>query len=161
MLSLILLLAVTALYAGYNLLIKVSSAHVPAEVTSTILATISLQVAALGASALFAAILLLRGGHTVQLTVPAYAWAAAAGLCIGGAEIAYFYLFGGIGHGRPMPASIAIPVIVSGTIVITAVVAHFIFREPLSTLQLLGGALVIGGIVLMYLGKAAPGMVEG
>lgn len=161
MFSLLLLLAVTALYAGYNLLIKVSSAHVPAETTSTILATICLQLTALSASALFAAVLLWRGGHTVQLTGPSYAWAAAAGLCIGGAEIAYFYLFGGIGHGRPMPASIAIPVIVSGTIVITAIVAHFIFRESLSTLQLLGGALVIGGIALMYLGKAAPGTAVG
>jgi hypothetical protein len=38
-----------------------------------------------------------------------------AGLCIGGAEIGYLYLFGGIGISKPMPANIAIPVIVSGT----------------------------------------------
>lgn len=155
MLSLLLLLTVTALYAGYNLLIKVSSSHLPAEATSTILATICLQVAALAMSAGFVAILFLRGGHSLQLTGSAYGWAAAAGLCIGGAEIAYFYLFGGIGHGRPMAASVAIPVIVSGTIVITAVAAYVVFKESLSATQLLGGALIIAGILLMFVNRTA------
>ncbi len=50
MAGLLLLVTVTTLYAGYNLLIKVSVSHVPAAATSTIVATICLQVAALPAS---------------------------------------------------------------------------------------------------------------
>ena len=40
--SLILLLGITSLYAGYNLLVKVSSGHVPAVATTPILAAIAL-----------------------------------------------------------------------------------------------------------------------
>ena len=71
--SLILLLGVTSLYAGYNLLVKVSSGHVPAVATTPILATIALQVAALAVSAAFAAGLVLRGGHVLAVSPAAVA----------------------------------------------------------------------------------------
>jgi len=47
MLGIALLVAVTIFYAGYNVLIKISGTYVPAVATTTILATISLQLAAL------------------------------------------------------------------------------------------------------------------
>lgn len=151
--SSLLLLLITLLYAGYNLLVKVSSDYVPAQATTTVLATVCLQIAALTASLSFTVYLLTRGGHVLQLSGHAYAWAAAAGLCIGIAEIGYFYLFGGMGNIRPIAANIAIPAIVSGTVVITFVVSYFVFRESLSWIQLLGGGFVLGGIALMYLGR--------
>jgi drug/metabolite transporter (DMT)-like permease len=89
----------------------------------------------------------------LKLSPSAYAWAAAAGLCIGAAEIAYFYLFGGLGSGKPMAANLAVPAIVSGTIVITFIVSYFLFREPLTWPQLLGAGLVIAGIATMFLGR--------
>jgi len=150
MFSVFLLLTVTALYAGYNLLIKVAGSYVPVDATSTILATICLQLAALTTSGLFAAALLLRGGHSLQLGTSTYLWALAAGLCIGGAEIAYFYLFGGLGGAKAMPANIAIPAIVSGTIVITMVVAYFVLHEPLTWRQLLGSVVIIAGIGILF-----------
>jgi drug/metabolite transporter (DMT)-like permease len=150
MTSLLLLLTVTVLYAGYNLLIKVSGAHVPADATTTIVATICLQLAALATSGLVAALLLLRGGHVLQLSSSAYLWAAAAGLCIGGAEIAYFYLFGGIGATKPIAANLAIPTIVAGTIVITMLVAYFLFKEPLGWRHLLGIGLIVSGILVLF-----------
>ena len=52
--GILLLTAITALYAGYNLLVKVSSNHVPESATTTVLATICLQLAALAASGTFA-----------------------------------------------------------------------------------------------------------
>ena len=107
--SLILLLGVTSLYAGYNLLVKVSSGHVPAVATTPILATIALQVAALAVSAAFAAGLVLRSGHVLAVSPAAVAWAVAAGLCIGAAEIGYFYLFRGVGGAQPMAANVANP----------------------------------------------------
>lgn len=153
MLSALLLLTVTLLYAGYNLLIKASGMHVPAQATTTILATLCLQIAALGTSLVFTAALLARGQHVLQLSTGAYLWAAAAGLCIGGAEIAYFYLFGGIGTGRSLPANVAIPTIVSGTIVITMIVAYFAFSERLTWSQLAGCALILAGIGLLFRGR--------
>ena len=145
MVSTLLLVTVTLLYAGYNLLIKVSGGHVPAEATSTILATVCLQLAALSTSMAFIAFVVLRGGHSLALPTTAYLWAAAAGICIGGAEIAYFYLFGGIG----------VPVIVSGTIVITMVVGYLIFKETLSWRQLVGAACIVVGIAILFLGNDA------
>ena len=156
--SVLLLLAVTLFYAGYNLLVKVSSGHVPAAATSTVLATICLQVAALTTSLLFTGYLLTRGGQQLQLSLPAYGWAVGAGICIGLAEICYFYLFGGIGGHEPMRASVAIPVIVTGTIVLAAIASVFLFHESLSWTQMAGLLLVIAGIALLFLrqGKAGP-----
>ncbi len=153
MAGLLLLVTVTMLYAGYNLLIKVSAAHVPATATSTIAATICLQIAALLTSILFLSIALIRGGQVLQLTWGAYTWAAAAGLCIGGAEIAYFYLFGGVGAIKPMAANLVIPTVVSGTIVITAIAAYFVFRESLTPIQFAGIGCVIFGVALLHIGK--------
>lgn len=148
----LLLLTVTLLYAGYNLLIKVSGTHVPDEATSTVLAVICLQLAALTTSTTFAiSLLVLRGGQHLQLSTASYLWAAAAGLCIGGAEIAYFYLFAGIGAAKPMAASVAIPTIVSGTIVMTLLFSWVILREAVSWNQWVGSACIISGIVLLFL----------
>ena len=77
----------------------------PAAATTTILATICVQVAALLASALFLGFLTIRGGQVFALSRGSYLWAALAGICIGSAEIGYFYLFSGIGLARPMQAT--------------------------------------------------------
>lgn len=151
--GLLLLITVTVLYAGYNLFIKASGAHVPEMATTTIAATICLQLVALATSLVFASVLLVRGGHVMQLSLGTYGWAAVVGLCIGGAEIAYFYLFGGIGTGKPMAANVAIPAIVCGTTVITMAAGYFFFKETLSLVQMIGGACVVFGIVLLYLGR--------
>ena len=153
MVGLLLLITVTVLYAGYNLLVKVSASQVPTDATTTIVATICLQLAALTTSVVFASILIVRGGHVFQLSLGSYMWAVAGGFCIGGAEIAYFYLFGGLGADKPMAANIAIPTIVSGTIVITMVMAIFLFKESLSWSQLAGGTCIVLGILLLYIGR--------
>ena len=148
--GILLLLAITLLYAGYNLFVKVSSGHVPAAVTSTVLATICLQLAALAVSGAFALLLLARGGQVLALSPAASAWAVAAGLCIGLAEIGYFYLFRGVGGGGPVAAGVAVPVIVTGTVVLTMLFSYFALQEPLGALQLAGTALVVLGVVLIF-----------
>ena len=155
MAGVLLLAAVTIFYAGYNLFIKLSGGYVPASATSTVLATICLQVAALLTSVLFLGALALRGGHVFALPTGAYLWAVAAGLCIGAAEICYLYLFGGIGLAKPMDASIAIPTIVSGTIVISMFVAYFALKEVIGWSQVLGGALILAGIVFLFIDQKA------
>ena len=152
-----LLALVTVLYAGYNLLIKVSGGYVPAGVTTTVLATVCLQLAALLTSILFIGILALRGGHTFSLSANAYLWAALAGICIGGAEIAYFYLFSGVGVARPFAASIAIPTIVSGTVVIAMVFSFVFLKEAIGWHQLAGSLLIVSGIVLFFVKSPVHG----
>ena len=148
--GILLLTAITALYAGYNLLVKVSSSHVPESATSTVLATICLQLAALSASATFAALLIVRGGHVLTLSSAAYAWAVGAGLCIGLAEIGYFYLFRGVGGSGPVAASVAIPVIVTGTVVLTMLLSYFALKESLSAMQVAGTVVVVIGIAMIF-----------
>ena len=148
--GLLLLTAITILYAGYNLLVKVSSLHVPAAATSTVLATICLQLAALAASATFAALLIARGGQVLTLSSAAYAWAAGAGLCIGLAEIGYFYLFRGVGGSGPVAASVAVPMIVTGTVVLTMLLSSLVLKESLGAMQIAGTVVVVIGIAMIF-----------
>ena len=154
MVAAMLLAAVTLLYAGYNLLIKLSGAHVPASATTTVLATVCLQLAALSTSVLFLGFLAAQGGHVFSLAPRAYFWAVLAGLCIGAAEIGYFYLFGGIGLDRPMRAGVAIPVIVGGTVAIATVVSAVLFGEAFGWRHFAGAVMVAAGIVLMFVEPA-------
>ena len=148
--AILLLIAITVLYAGYNLLVKVSTLHVPAVATSTVLATICLQLAALAASCTFAIALLARGGHVLKLSTAAYAWAVGAGLCIGLAEIGYFYLFRGVGGSGPVAASVAVPVIVTGAVILTMLLSFFALKESLGAMQVAGTAVVVIGIAMIF-----------
>ena len=148
--GILLLMAITALYAGYNLLVKVSTLHVPAAATSTVLATICLQLAALATSGTFAALLIARGGHVLSLSSSTYAWAVGAGLCIGLAEIGYFYLFRGVGETGPVDASVAVPVIVTGTVVLTMLLSTLALKESLSPMQVAGTVVVVVGIAMIF-----------
>lgn len=150
MVGIALLIAVTVLYAGYNVFIKLSGGYVPSAATTTILATICLQIAALLTSAVYLGVLLLRGGQAFSLSNESYLWAAIAGVCIGGAEIGYLYLFGGVGQSTPMAASIAIPTIVSGAIVIAMLFSFFILKETITWNHLLGSLFIVFGIVLFF-----------
>jgi len=149
----ILLVIATVLYAGYNVFVKASGAAVPDGAQTTVVATICLQLAALAASSVFAVILWQRGVESFALNTPTLAWAIAAGICIGGAEIAYLYMFGGLNGHAPMPASIAIPVIVSGTIVIALFASAVIFKESIGWSQVVGALLIAAGIAALFHGK--------
>lgn len=149
--SVLLLVGVTFLYSGYNLFIKLSGSQVPEAATTTVLATICLQVAALLVSLVFLICLLIKGGQSFQLGTGAYQWAIVAGVCIGMAEVGYFYLFADIQGSSPMAANIAIPVIVSGTIAVAMVFSFFVLKEQVSTNQLIGSFLIVCGIVLFFI----------
>ncbi len=149
--SLVLLIAATVFYAGYNLFIKVSGHHVPDTASTTILATIVLQLAALSTSLVFAAVLAARGTHVFSLSTPVYGWAVVAGVCIGLAEITYLYLFSGLGGtGQATHAGVAIPVVVGGTVLIAMVASVLIFKEGFHWVQIAGSALVIFGLALLF-----------
>lgn len=149
MTTMVLLVAATVLYAGYNVLVKASGTVVPLTAQTTVLATICLQLAALGTSSVFAFILWNRGVVNFSVGTPALMWAVGAGICIGGAEIAYLYLFGGVGGLKPMPASLAILIIVSGSILLALFASALFFSEVLGWRQFAGSALIIAGIAVL------------
>lgn len=153
--AVLLLTLVTLAYAGYNILIRFSGGHAPAGASTTILATLCLQAGAVLVSTCFLAFLLVQGGHSFRLTTPAYLWALGAGLCIGLAEVGYFYLFGGVAGIRPLPASLVVPTVVTGTIVVALLFSWLVLRESLTVVQLLGAGLIVAGILVMFLGRPA------
>jgi len=146
--TLILLILITLFYSAYNLLVKVSSSQIGSVSTPPIVATIFLQSSALMISVIYF-LYLSRQHPSLALPAKAYIWAIAGGICIGIAEILYFYLFRGFSDDSPVAASSAIPFVVGGTIVIAVVVSHFIFREALNSGQWLGIALALLGIVVL------------
>lgn len=143
-----LILTATLCYAGYNVFIKFSGAASISTATTTITATLALQMAALLTSCIFFAVQSATGNHSLHLGGTAYFWAIVAGICIGIAEIAYLYLFGGI-LAAPADAGTAIPIIIGGTLAITALVAALILKEQMSLANMAGVGLVIVGIVLI------------
>ena len=116
---------------------------------------VCLQLAALAASVVFASGLVARGGHVLKLSPAAYGWAIAAGLCIGLAEIGYFYLFRGVGGAGPMNASVAVPVIVTGTVVLTLLLSSLVLNESLGTMQVAGTVVVVIGIAMIFFDRFA------
>ena len=152
MTTIFLIAFVTAAYAGYNLFVKIATGHLPATTTSTVLATLSMQAMTVVPTLCLFAILAIQGGHDFKLNSSTLMWAMIAGLCIGSAEVGYYYLFSGLGGGKAMPANTVIPIVVCGTVVITAIVSFFIFRENFSWPQILGSVFVIGGVLLILWG---------
>ncbi len=148
--AIFLLTVVTLAYAGYNLFIRTSGTHAPPEATSTIFAILLLQTGALVTALCFLAYLGFQGGHTFRLSGPSYLYAIAAGVCIGIAEIAYFYIYAGA---RPLPAYLVVPTVVAGTIAITFAVSLIVFQERMSMFQAFGALLVLVGIVIMFISR--------
>lgn len=147
--TLVLLLLITACYAAYNLLVKVSSGYSDAT-TTPIMATISLQLAALSVSLIYL-LYLARQPLSIVLPGRAYAWAVAAGICIGLAEVMYFYLFRGVAGEKSIAASTAIPFVVGGTIVIVLAISSFVFRETLNSGQWIGVGLTFAGMSMLVI----------
>ena len=58
-------------------------------------------------------------GAGIEFSTPSYSWAAVAGLCIGLTEFGYFSLLSGRVGAEPIPANLAIPTVVCGTVVLT------------------------------------------
>ncbi len=140
---------ITLCYSGYNLLIKVSMSHAESTITSPILAAICLQFSALVVSVAYLLTMVKDSVSISDFPLGAYAWAVGAGICIGIAEILYFYLFRGFEGEAPIQASTAIPVVVGGTILITVLVSALLFRESISYSQWFGATMAFAGMVVL------------
>lgn len=135
----IFLAALTAgFYALYNIFIKEASGHLHEVLGAVILQAVAL---ALGCGWL---IYLKWKGIPLEVTPRGVSLSVLAGIFVGLAEITSFLVFA-----RGVPASAGIPVIIGGSVLIAAVIGMVWLKEAVSMYQLLGLALVVGGIWLL------------
>lgn len=129
--------------ALYNLFIKAAADHVHHMVGAVVLQVVA---AVIGASMLL--LLHLRGALPTGLyTSKGVVLATLAGLSIGVAEILTFSVYS-----KGAPASVGTPLIVGGSVLLTAVLGVLVLREAVSWSQALGMLLVVGGIALLARG---------
>lgn len=124
--------------ALYNFFIKLASGHLAPAVGAVVL---QLVAAALGAAWLLRLKLL---GQPIGLTKAGLGLAALAGLGVGLAEILTFVVFQ-----RGVSSSVGTPIIVGGSVLLTAVLGLVVLREPLSLAQAGGLLCIVVGIALL------------
>ena len=127
--------------ALYNFFIKLASNHVSPAVGAVVL---QLVAAALGGVWLLK--LMLRG-HSLALSGKGLGLAALAGLGVGLAEILTFVVFQ-----RGLNSSVGTPVIVGGSVLLTAVLGLVVLRETLTFSQAGGLLFIVVGIALLARG---------
>ena len=127
--------------AFYNFCIKLASNHVPPAVGAVVL---QLVAAALGGVWLLK---LMLQGQPLVLSGKGLGLAALAGLGVGLAEILTFVVFQ-----RGVNSSVGTPVIVGGSVLLTAVLGLVVLRETLTFSQAGGLLFIVVGIVLLARG---------
>jgi transporter family protein len=127
--------------ALYNFFIKLAANHLPAAVGAVIL-----QLVAAGLGGIWLLRLKLLG-QPLPLSSRGVGLAVLAGLGVGLAEILTFVVFQ-----QGVPASVGTPVIVGGSVLLTALLGLVLLRETLSVPQLAGLLLVVTGIALLARG---------
>jgi bacterial/archaeal transporter family protein len=133
----LLALATAAAFGAYNIFIKVSSDKI-----DHVLGAVVLQVVAAllgGGYALF----LKLNGRELPVSREGVMYAALAGVAVGTAEILSFVVF------ARAPASLATPVIMGGSILVTALLGVALLKERFGLPQLAGIVLVGVGIALI------------
>ena len=129
---------IAAALGGYHILIKLSADHIHQALGAVVL---QLVAALLGGGVVAA--LLLRGS-ALSHSPRGVLLAAAAGLCVGLAEILTFLLFS-----TGVPATRGVPVIVGGSILAAALLGLVALQESLTLPQWLGAGLIVGGVFLL------------
>ncbi|WP_216726201.1 EamA family transporter [Hymenobacter siberiensis] len=127
--------------ALYNFFIKLAADHVPPAVGAVVL---QLVAAALGAAWLLK---LKLQGQPLVVPGKGLVWAVLAGLGVGLAEILTFVVFQ-----RGVNSSVGTPVIVGGSVLLTAILGLVVLREALTLPQAGGLLLIVAGIALLARG---------
>jgi len=127
--------------ALYNFFIKLASGHLAPAVGAVVL---QLVAAALGGIWLLK---LKLQGQPVALNSPGLGLAVLAGLGVGLAEILTFVVFQ-----RGVPSSVGTPIIVGGSVLLTAVLGLVVLRETMSLAQAGGLLCIVVGIALLARG---------
>ena len=135
----IILAIVTAgFYAAYNVFIKVSSGHI-----NQIVGALILQIAAAAVGG--AILVFLKMTNTPLIISQKGIWfSILAGVFVGLAEIASFFLFS-----KGISASIGIPIIVGGSILLGALFGFIFLKETLNLTHFFAIALIVIGVLIL------------
>lgn len=125
-------------FGAYNIFIKLSAGRI-----DEVLGAVILQVVAALLGGAYA-IYLHFNGHHFPISTKGTLLAVGAGVAIGIAEILTFIVYS-----KGAPASMATPIIMGGSILITALIGVIALREGLGAMQLLGVGCVIAGVALI------------
>src|SRR5262249_53968959 len=90
-------------------------------------------------------------GDAIATTRGGIAFAVLSGLCISAASILLIFA---LRRGGPVAATGTI--VLGGGVAISALVAPFVFREPLTTRRIIGVALGVAALVILSTERAAP-----
>ena len=122
----------------YNFFIKVSAGHI-----HEILGAVILQAVALLLGGVALAFLKLKG-NILESSGKGLLFAVLAGLSVGLAEIVSFYAFS-----KGTPATVGIPVIVGGTVIVGAILGIIFLKEQLYWQHYLGIIFIMMGIIIL------------
>ncbi len=136
----ILIIMVLLFYALYNFFISLSSGDIHQVVGALIL-----QITA----AIFGGLVLLYLKLTkteLLVSKKGILFAVLAGICIGVAEISYFFVYS-----KGISASVAIPMVMGGTVLVGSILGFIFLKESITLWHVLASILIIAGISIMYL----------
>ncbi len=125
-------------YGAYNVFIKVSSGHI-----NQIVGAVILQIVA----ALLGGVILIIMKITntpLELSSKGVWFAVLAGIFVGLAEITSFFVFS-----KGVSASVGIPIIIGGSILVAAVLGVAFLKETLNPLHILAISLIVAGVVIL------------
>ncbi len=126
-------------FGAYNVFIKIASGYIH-EITGAVILQFVAAFAGLGVLLY----LKFRGNEVIEISQKGIYYSILAGLCVGGAEILSFIVFG-----KGVPASTGIPIIIGGAIVVGAVIGVLFLKEKITVFNILGTIFVVLGILLI------------
>lgn len=135
----IFLAILTAVFYGvYNVFIKISSGHINQIVGAVILQMVATVVGGV------ILIILKMTNSPMEISQKGIIFSILAGIFVGLAEITSFFVFS-----KGVSASIGIPIIIGGSILVGAVLGLVFLKETLNPFHYLAIALIIAGVVIL------------
>ncbi|GEM_PF-4965950 len=127
-----------ALFACYQLAVKLSATHIQEMLGAVVLQAVAVVVG------VFIFLILKDGQEPLVYTSTGLKFAIIAGIFVSLAEIVAFYAFS-----QAIPASVGITLIVGVNILVGLGLDYFWFKSNLSYTQLLGILLILAGVILI------------
>jgi transporter family protein len=137
--NLVLLAVVTSVFFGaYNFFIKISSGHINQIVGAVILQVVA---AVLGGIVFM---VLKATNAPIEVSQKGVTFAILAGIMVGLAEIASFFVFS-----KGLSASVGTPIIIGGAVVVGSLLGLIFLKENLTSVHYLAIALIVVGVILL------------
>ncbi len=126
-------------FGAYNVFVKIASGYIH-EITGAVILQFVAAIAGLGVLLYMK----FKGHEVLDFSQKGILFSVLAGLCVGGAEILSFVVFG-----KGVPASTGIPIIIGGAIIVGTLIGLLFLKEKVTAIHVLGIVFVVLGILLV------------